>query len=260
MEMELREVFDAQMRGHAPDDVPVGAIVERDGPVWRVSGLPWGGFVGYYRDLGGLEGAELDALIARQRDFFAARGETFEWKTYGHDAPADLPDRLRAAGFTSEDMETVVVGRVEALARVARLPMGVTLREVTSGADLARIAGMESVVWGADRSHLAESLAGELAVNPDGLMIVVAEAGGEVVSAGWIRFGARSFASLWGGSTLAEWRRQGIYRALVANRAHVARDRGYAYVQVDASENSRPILERLGMYPVTTTTPYVWKP
>jgi hypothetical protein len=29
---------------------------------------------------------------------------------------------------------------------------------------------------------------------------------------------------------------------------------------VDASDDSRPILERLGFVAVTTTTPYVWSP
>jgi hypothetical protein len=32
------------------------------------------------------------------------------------------------------------------------------------------------------------------------------------------------------------------------------------YLQVDASAASRPILERLGFVPITTTTPYVRTP
>jgi len=53
------------------------------------------------------------------------------------------------------------------------------------------------------------------------------------------------------------WRGRGVYRALVAHRARVAAERGYRYLQVDASDESRPILERLGFHPLTTTTPYV---
>ena len=44
-----------------------------------------------------------------------------EWKLNGHDEPADLADRLRAAGFVPEDRETVVVGPVAPLA--AALPV-----------------------------------------------------------------------------------------------------------------------------------------
>lgn len=41
-----------------------------------------------------------------------------------------------------------------------------------------------------------------------------------MVSAAWlVIIPGTEFAALWGGSTLAEWRRKGIYRALVARRA-----------------------------------------
>ena len=33
-----------------------------------------------------------------------------------------------------------------------------------------------------------------------------------------------------------------------------------AYLETDASNDSRPILERLGFVPVATTTPYIWSP
>jgi hypothetical protein len=36
--------------------------------------------------------------------------------------------------------------------------------------------------------------------------------------------------------------------------------RGIRYLEVDASSESRPILERLGFDAVTTTTPYIWSP
>ncbi len=58
----------------------------------------------------------------------------------------------------------------------------------------------------------------------------------------------------------AEYRRRGISGALVAGRAALARDRGYRYLTVDARETSRPILERLGFVPLTTTRPWVLSP
>jgi hypothetical protein len=36
--------------------------------------------------------------------------------------------------------------------------------------------------------------------------------------------------------------------------------RGVRYLQVDASDDSAPILRRLGFRAVTTTTPYIWTP
>jgi GNAT superfamily N-acetyltransferase len=256
----LLAVYDEQLRGHEPDPMPVGWRVERDGPVLRCY-MGRAGFVGY-RSVAELAPADLDALIARQRDVFAALGQEVEWKWHSHDRPADLPDRLRAAGFLPQERETVVVGLAEPLAAVApALPEAVRIRPVTERADLDRIAAMESEVWGEDRSWLAGELEREIEAGPYAIAILVAEAGDTVVSAGWLRYERHSeFAGLWGGSTLARWRRKGIYRALVAARARLALARGYRYLQVDASDDSRPILERLGFVPLTETRPYVFTP
>ncbi|MET8371090.1 GNAT family N-acetyltransferase [Micromonospora profundi] len=259
--LTLRAAYDNQLRPEIPDPIPAGVTVERDGPLVRIIGLDAGGFL-TYRDLGGLTGEALDELIARQVELFRERGQSVEWKLNEHDEPADLADRLRAAGFVAQERETVVVGPVAPLAAALPVaPEGVRLREVTSREDLERIAAMEEEVWQEDRSHLVTGLGKEIDADPHSITVVVAEAGGTVVSAGWVRFPANTgFGTLWGGSTLPQWRRKGIYRALVTYRARLADQRGRTLLQVDASEDSRPILQRLGLVPVTTTTPYVYTP
>ncbi|MEV1287672.1 GNAT family N-acetyltransferase [Micromonospora sp. NPDC049679] len=212
------------------------------------------------RDLG-VGGDELDQLIVRQRDYFAARGEAVEWKTRGHDRPADLTDRLRAAGFVPEKQETVLIGLAKEVATPPVLPGGVALRQVTADADMHRIAAMQSAVWGQDFSWLGDDLIGRVSAAPDAIAVMVAEADGEVVCAAWLVFyPGTEFAALWGGSTLPAWQGRGIYRSLVAARAELATARGAKFLQVDASDDSAPILRRLGFRAVTTTTPYVWSP
>ena len=258
---ELLDAFDAQLRDRVSGRLPHGVHVERDGPLLRVRGLQNGGFV-LYRDLGGLESADLDELIARQLHVFGERGERFEWKVYGHDLPADLPQRLRAAGFVPEDVETVVIATVAEVAGRPVLPAGVALREVSDRADFDRIADLQQAIWQDDGySLLLEELWAERAVDPEALSVVAAEAGSEIVCAAWVRFEqGTEFATLWGGGTLPAWRRRGIYRAIVLYRAGLAAERGFRFVSVDASDDSRPILERLGFVAVTTTTPFVWSP
>jgi GNAT superfamily N-acetyltransferase len=256
----LLAAYDTQLRGQLAEQLPEGMHAERDGPVLRLLGAKHGGFIDY-RDLGGLEGDDVDELIARQVRVFAERGERFEWKLHSHDRPSDLAERLRAAGFVPEAVETVTIAPVAAVGTEPFLPEGVRLREVSDRADLDRIADMELAIWNDDRSWLADSLEAERAVDPDALTIVVAEAVDAVVCAGWIRFArGTEFATLWGGGTLPAWRSRGIYRAIVAYRANLAAQRGFRYLQVDASDNSRPILERLGFVGVTTTTPFIWSP
>jgi len=256
---ELRDIYDDQVRTAIETRPAEGVTCSWDGPVLRCTGLHRG-FVGY-RDLGGLRGAELDALIARTCAYFADLGTSFEWKSHAHDEPADLPDRLAAAGFVAEETETVVIGEVDAIAAERVLPAGVRIVPVTDAADLERIAVTKSAVFGEDWSWLVDDLGGRLRADPESITVLMAEAGTEVISSAWIVFNPDGvFAGLWGGSTAEAWRGRGIYRALVARRAQLAAERGYRYLQVDALETSRPILERLGFVAVTRTTPYIWTP
>jgi GNAT superfamily N-acetyltransferase len=68
------------------------------------------------------------------------------------------------------------------------------------------------------------------------------------------------FAGLWGGATLPQYRKMGIYTAVVAARAQEAIRRGYRFLTVDAGDMSRPILQKRGFQLLTYTTPYTWKP
>ena len=256
---ELLAAYNEQLRARVPDPLPERMQAGLDGPLLRLL-FPRGGMIAY-RDLDGIAGADLDALIARQIAHFAALGREFEWKYHGHDLPADLPDRLRAAGFVPQELETVEIAPVALVAAPPVLPKEVALREVTERADFLRIATLEEQVWGDDHLDIVDMFESERAADAERITIVVAEAAGEVVCAAWIRFEAGTkFATLWGGATLPAWRGRGIYRAMVAHRANLAADRGFRYLEVDASPDSRPILERLGFVAVTTTTPYIWKP
>lgn len=262
----LLRAYDEQMRQPAHPG-RAGITIEHDGPLLRLSGQPRGLVTGP-RDLG-VRGAALDELIARQRDFFTARDEAVEWKTRGHDLPADLTVRLRAAGFVPEQTETVMIGLTDSMAAAPAVPAGpvvpagVVLREARTDEEMRAIAAMESEVWDQDWSWLADDLIARIAAAPQDIVVFAAcdQATGRVVSAAWLVFlPGTEFAGLWGGSTLAAWRGRGIYRALVAIRARRAQARDVRYLEVDASDDSAPILRRLGFRAVTTTTPYVWTP
>ncbi|WP_431037175.1 acetyltransferase [Streptomyces sp. P6-2-1] len=169
----LLAAYDAQLRGENEFSDP-RARVERDGPLVRFTGTGTGYITGP-RDLG-VEGDALDALIARQRDRYAELGIEAEWKTRGHDAQKDLPERLSAAGFVADVPETVFVGRTEDLARLEpRLPDGLRMRDVTSLADLRRIDAMNREIWG-ERHDRAEELHRVLTTSPENVTVLVVEA------------------------------------------------------------------------------------
>ncbi|MEH1166790.1 GNAT family N-acetyltransferase [Micromonospora sp. CPCC 205539] len=255
---ELLALHDQQVRGTIASRLPRHWESSWDGPVLQVA-TPTRGFA-FAQDLDDLDVEELDALIRRVRDRSGARGKAIEWKTYGHDR-RDLTERLRLAGFAPEDEETLLIGLATDLTAAGQALDGIAIRETTDPVDLRRIAALESEVWGADWAWLADDLRDRIESAPENIVVFVAEAASEVVSAAWlVVIPGTEFAALWGGSTLRQWRRKGIYRALVARRAQLATDRGIMYLMVDASKDSSPILHQLGLQAVSTTTPWVWSP
>ncbi|WP_405684553.1 GNAT family N-acetyltransferase [Streptomyces sp. NBC_01387] len=256
--MDLRAVlaaFDRQMRQDAPPDGP-GGRTERVGGVVRRTGADaadWNAVV--WSDL---DEDTVDAAIAGQVRHFGALEREFEWKLYAHDRPADLADRLRAAGFTPEPPETLMVADVKDLPTEVRLPEGVVLRPVTDAAGVELMARAHRAAFGTDGSRIMHQVLAQVTDAPESVAAVVATAGDVPVCAARVEFHpGTDFASLWGGGTDPAWRGRGIYRALVAHRARLAAGRGYRFLQVDASDDSRPILQRLGFAALTTTTPYI---
>lgn len=260
MQNRLLAAYDAELRGEA--ELHGATDTDSHGPLW------WGrygehGMVSYEHEA--LVGAPVDELIKAAISHFREETEVvdFEWKSRGHDEPADLGARLVAHGLVPDEVETVMIGEAALLTAAVDLPPAVTVRRAGEGADLLedvrRSQEMQDAVFGRPSGQSAEELAAFCAT-PDGHhQIWLAEAAGQVVCAGRVVVvEGTEFAGLWGGATRAEWRGHGIYRALTAARARSALDLGVRYLHSDCSSMSRPILERSGLIAVTTTTPYVW--
>ncbi len=178
------------------------------------------------------EDGRVEPLIARMRDL---PGHV-EWKYYSHDGP-ELRQRLVAAGLEPDDEETVVVAET---ASISPPLADVELRVVTD-----------------EFVDLAARVFGRRFELPEKAVAVVAVVDGEPVSGGRVDFEDDvEFAGLFGGVTLPDFRGRGLYRAVVAKRAELARERGYRWLYSDSLPTSRPILERLGFVAITTTTPF----
>ena len=260
---ELRTAYDDQLRTDA--EVARAHSVRRDGPLLQAV-FDHGGFVSY-RDLAGIDGADLDDLIDRTVAHFRDDTEvaSFEWKSRGHDLPADLGERLVAHGLVAEPLETVMIGEASLLA--VDVPLAdtedgpVVVRRILEDSDvvgdLTRMLEAQDSVFGNGRGPSLASALAELESGDSEFWI--AEVGGRIVCAGRLTpVPGTEFAGIWGGSTLPEFRGRGIYRALVAARARSGMERGVRLIHSDCTDMSRPILERSGLQAVTTTTPYVW--
>jgi hypothetical protein len=263
--MTLRDAYDEQLRGSG--EMHRAVAVSIDGPLVRGEFSEGRGFVSY-RSLDGIEGARLDDLIVRTIAHYRddTRVRAFEWKTRGHDAPADLPERLLAHGFIAEEPETVMIGEAAGLTTAPPLPAEVTLRRIdptdSEGAlrDVERMIAMQEAVFGRTAHDDAQTMARALIEDSFLSEAWIAEADGEVICTGRLALVPDTeFAGLWGGATRDDWRLRGVYRALCAARARSAIEKGVRYLHSDSTEGSRPILERSGFVAVTTTTPYIWE-
>jgi len=251
----LLSAYDEQVR-RSPQPVGAGETVEREQHLTRVVNLQ-GGWTGV--SWSDLQGVDLDEVIRAQIDRFRDCPGGWEWKHYSHDRPAELPERLIAAGLQAGEAETLMGAAIAALDLGAGPPEGVTLRDIGDLQGARALARMQDEVFQRPIPGMAERMMAGIAVNPPTTAAVAAIAGGQTVAGGRVEFDPGSdFAGLWGGATAPAFRGRGIFRALVARRAALAAQRGYRYLQVDASAQSRPILARLGFIELATTTPYMY--
>jgi len=255
----LLAAYDEQLRTDA--ETPSALSVTRHGPLRLVTFEGGRGFV-TYRDLGGLDAEGIGRLVPEVLAHYRADPgiNRVEWKTRGHDQAPGLHEALTEHGFVADDPESIMIGETRLLAVDVPLPEGVTLRQVVAEPDVRAMSAMQDEVFGDSQSReIADALLRRLAL-ADGMQLWVAEAEGQIVSAGRLEPVAETeFAGIWGGATRPEWRGRGIYRALTAARARSALALGKTLINSDSTEFSRPILERAGLVKVSTTTPYRWR-
>jgi hypothetical protein len=257
----LLVAYDDQLRTDA-ETLGALAVTRRD-PLRLVTFAGGHGFVSY-RDLGeaAVNVTALRHLVAEALAFFKDDPNIMqvEWKTRAHDHAPGLHEVLLEHGFIPDEPESIMIGEARLLAVDIPLPDGVTLRRVTREADVRAMCAMQYEIFGRPPSHeMADELLHRLS-RDDGMELWVAEAEGQIVTAGRMDpVPGTEFAGIWGGATRAAWRRRGIYRALTAARARSALRLGKTMINSDSTEFSRPILERSGLVKVSSTTPYNWR-
>jgi len=252
------QAYDDQLRTDA--ETPGAITVTALGPLRLVTFAGGRGFV-TYRDLDGADAPAIQRLVAGALAHFRADAgiSRVEWKSRGHDRAPGLHETLLAVGFVPDEPESIMIGPLEALSAGVGTPAGVTVRRLTSEADVRAMSATVDEAFGDPADpRMADALLARLA-RDDGMELWVAETDGRIVSGGRLEpVPGTDFVGIWGGATLSAYRGRGIYRALTKARARSALSSGKRFVHSDSTEDSRPILERSGLIRVSTTTPYNW--
>jgi GNAT superfamily N-acetyltransferase len=213
--------------------------------------------------------ATLHDVIHHEVDYFTPLQQPFTWKVYDHDLLPTLKDELLSHGFQHDDdpadvMVLDVKNAPDGLFEPATIVPGAKQSGKTDIRCIDTIDGLKDIihvldnVWGGHNTWVNERLGMHLDV-PGYLSVYAAYVNNQPASIAWTYFPRGQFATLFAGSTIAAYRRQGLYTSLLATRLREIRARGYRYAVVEAGAMSKPIVAKHGFQYLTTVYDYEWK-
>ena len=251
--MDLKQVvaqYDAEVRAN-PKGRP-GRVVERADGVVCLAG--YFNFVSWWE----LTPGTVRQAVASQAARFRSRGEKLIWRVYGHDSPAEISDCLAAEGFEPDAPDTLMIFDL-ADEVAASTTDNVDIRRVKTAEELEDFVKASEQAFGAQDTW--QRTAHSARLNDPDLALYVAYVSGEIAASARLEIGSSSsFGLLFGGGVAPSYRRKGIYRALVAERARQARHRGLRYLTTDARDTSKPILQNLGFVSAAKAVTWILKP
>jgi hypothetical protein len=203
--------------------------------------------------------AKLKSVVDREVDYLAPMQQPFTWKVYEHDHLPNIGDTLLVNGFAGDnDPAAVMVFDLNQAPVSSFEAAGVDIRRIADRDGLKDIIHVLDGVYGGHNDWVYERMGLHLQI-PGYLSMYAAYVDGRPASVAWTYFPGRHFATLFGGTTLAEYRARGLYTSLLHTRLREIRERGYPFAVVEAGPMSRPIVAKHGFQHLTTVYDYEWK-
>jgi GNAT superfamily N-acetyltransferase len=209
-----------------------------------------------------LRADEVEPTVQALKHLFGGQQKAFSWSVGPRDTPADLGERLVAAGLQRvieyaglawTDLGRPVMAnpavRVEELSGDAWRATN-AMRAAAFGVPVAFMDGSaEALIRGQDRLRTRFYVAH------------VPEAAEPVAFSQMMYFPGRPIVSLGGAATLPGYRGRGVYTSLVARRLADARAEGIQAAVIQAMrQTSAPICQRLGFVELCRFDVYTWSP
>jgi hypothetical protein len=201
---------------------------------------------------------QLDRTIDRELDYFAPLAQPFTWKVYEHDRLPSLKAKLTARNFVEKGSEALMALDVNTAPAYLFEPLQDDIRRITDRDGLGDVVRVLDSVWGGQHTWVYDRLGLHLQI-PGYLSMYAAYVDNQPAAVAWTYFPRRHFATLFAGSTIAEYRHRGLYTSLLAKRLHEIRNRGYSFAVVEAGEMSKPIVAKHGFQQISTVWDYEWK-
>ena len=205
---------------------------------------------------------QLHDVIHQEMDYFIPLNQPFTWKVYDHDLLPSLKHELRTHDFVEDndpaDVMVLDLDRAPAHLLYPVHPTISDIRRISTLDGLKDVIHVLNSVYGNDNSWVNNRLGMHLKI-PGYLSVYVAYVQDQPASVAWTYFPKGRFATLFAGSTITQYRKQGLYTSLLATRLKEIRERGYPFAAVEAGSMSRPIVAKHGFQHLTTVWDYEWK-
>ena len=196
--------------------------------------------------------SRLESVIDQELDYFAPLNQPFTWKVYDHDQLPSLKERLASRGFAGdEDPADVMVLDLKNAPALLSQRVDADIRRIDTLEGLKDVIHVLDKVWGGHNTWVNDRLGGHLQI-PRYLSIYAAYVENRPASIAWTYFPRGQFATLFAGSTIAEYRKQGLYTSLLSTRLKEIRERGYRFAVVETGAMSKPIVQKHGFQRLTT--------
>jgi hypothetical protein len=202
---------------------------------------------------------DLDRVIDEQLEYFVSMDQPFTWKVYAHDRRPQLEEKLVSRGFLRDDDDPgeVMILDVNDASPHLLEPVKADIRQVRDSQGLKDVVSVLDQVYGNDNAWVYDRLGSHLKT-PGYLSVYLAYVDDRPASVAWTYFPKGYFALLFAGSTLPEFRKQGLYTGLLSIRLQEIRVRDYRIAVVEAGSMSQPIVARHGFQYLTTLFDYEW--
>ena len=205
---------------------------------------------------------DVDDAVAEARAWYAALGQPeHAWWIGDSATPPDLEERLAGHGFVPDPEQPSATAMVLDRAPTVVAHPGIEVRPLAGVDDLRTMLEIDVAVWETteqDRASLFDDLGTtwERICAQTGRTTYLAWPDGVPSAYATLVMTGSGVGTLLGGTTLPEARGRGLYQALVQRRWDDAVAQGAPGLVVQASEMSRPVLERIGF--VATGTVRLW--
>jgi hypothetical protein len=209
----------------------------------------------FYDRLTNADSSTIDTAIKEQVEYFRGICNALVWKFCSHDASPLLMDRLVVHGFEpDEEHSAIMVLELTAQPALLQTPVQHDIRRKHPGDDVSDLLTVLNGAFDEDASRALYMVYDEMCGDPTRVSMYIAYADGQPACCGWTRFPrpGKDFASLWAGSTLPQFRQRGLYTELLAVRAREAAERGFRFLNIEAGNMSRPIVEKHGFIKIST--------